>query len=163
MAAAVSQAEADVRACKTELDDIERAADANGWTITPDWRIDVGNTGIGLDPISFAAEQQAMQDALNACNVHAHTADHELATAIRGAVGDGALDATGTAPGGGVPPQGPPNPADPRGKTPSLQDMLLPTGAGAGDPARIPGRKKTCCCLPAPAVPVGSRRRWKTS
>jgi uncharacterized protein YukE len=150
VAAAVSQAEADVRACKTELDDIERAADANGWTITPDWRIDVGNSGIGLDPISFAAEQQAMQDALNACKVHAHTADHELATAIRGAVGDGALDATGTVPGGGAPPQGPPNPADPRGKTPSLQDMLLPTGAGAGDPARIP-RSQEDMLLPAGA------------
>jgi uncharacterized protein YukE len=154
VAAAVSQAEADVRACKTELDDIERAADANGWTITPDWRIDVGDTGIGRDPISFAAEQQAMQDALNACKVHAHTADHELATAIRGAVGDGALDATGNPPGGGAPPLGPPNPADPRGKTPSLQDMLLPTGAGAGDPARIP-RSQEDMLLPAGAGPGG--------
>ena len=154
VAAAVWQAEADVRACKTELDDIERAADANGWTITPDWRIDVGDTGIGLDPISFAAEQQAMQHALNACKVHAHTADHELATAIRGAVGDGALDATGTAPGGGVPPQGPPNPADPQGKTPSLQDMLLPIGAGAGDPASIP-RSQEDMLLPAGAGPGG--------
>ena len=95
-----------------------------------------------------------MQDALNACKVHAHTADHELATAIRGAVGDGALDGTGTAPGGGVPPQGPPNPADPRGKTPSLQDMLLPTGAGAGDPARIP-RSQEDMLLPAGAGPGG--------
>jgi uncharacterized protein YukE len=138
VAAAVSQAEADVRACKTELDDIERAADANGWAITPDWRIDVGDTGIGLDPISFAAEQQAMQAALDACKLHAHTADHELATAIRGAVGDVPLDATGNPPGGGAaPPQASPNPADPR-KSPSLQDMLLPTGAGAGDPASIP-------------------------
>jgi uncharacterized protein YukE len=154
VAAAVSQAEADVRACKTELDDIERAADANGWTITPDWRIDVGDTGIGLDPISFAAEQQAMQHALNACKVHAHTADHELATAIRGAVGEGALDATGTAPGGGVRPQGPPNPADPQGKTPSLQDMLLPIGAGAGDPASIP-RSQEDMLLPAGAGPGG--------
>ena len=154
VAAAVTQAEADVRACKTELDDIERAADANGWTITPDWRIDVGDTGIGRDPISFAAEQQAMQDALNACKVHAHTADHELATAIRGAVGDGALDAPGTAPGGGARPQGPPNPADPRGKTLSLQDMLLPTGAGAGDPARIP-RSQEDMLLPAGAGPGG--------
>ena len=157
VAAAVSQAEADVRACKTKLDDIERAADANGWTITPDWRIDVGNTGIGLDPISFAAEQQAMQDALNACKVYAHTADHELATAIRGAVGDGALDATGNPPGGGAPPpQGPPNPADPRGKTPSLQDMLRPTGAGAGDPASIP-RSQEDMLLPAGAGGPGGK------
>jgi uncharacterized protein YukE len=155
VAAAVSQAEADVRACKTELDDIERAAEANGWTITPDWRIDVGDTGIGLDPISFAAEQQAMQHALNACKVHAHAADHELATAIRGAVGDGALDATGNPPGDGAPtPRGPLNPADPRGKTPSLQDMLLPTGAGAGDPARIP-RSQEDRLLPAGAGPGG--------
>jgi uncharacterized protein YukE len=133
VAAAVSRAEADVRACKTELDDIQRAADANGWTITPDWRIDVGNTGIGLDPISFAAEQQALQEALNACKVHAHSADHELATAIRGSVGDVPLGATG----GGPPPQGQPNPAA-GGKPKTWQDMLLPTGAGDGDPARLP-------------------------
>jgi uncharacterized protein YukE len=138
VATGVSRAEADVRACKAELDDIERAADANGWTITPDWRIDVGNTGIGRDPIGFAAEQQALQEDLNACKVHAHNADHELATAIRGAVGEVQLDATGSPPGDAPPRQGPPNPADPRGKPPSLQDMLLPTGAGADDPARMP-------------------------
>jgi uncharacterized protein YukE len=150
VAAAVSQAEADVRACKTELDDIERAAEANGWAITADWRIDVGNTGIGLDPVSFAAEQQAMQSALDACKLHAHTADHELATAVRGAVGDVPLDVNGNPPGTGAPsPQGPPNPADPR-KPPSLQDMLLPTGAGAGDPASIP-RSQEDMLLPAGA------------
>jgi uncharacterized protein YukE len=143
VAAAVSQAEADVRACKTELDDIERAADANGWAITPGWRIDVGDTGIGLDPISFAAEQQAMQAALDACKVHAHTADHELATAIRRAVADVPLDA----PRGALSPQGPPNPADPR-KPPSSQDMLLSTGAGTGDPASIP-RSQEDMLLPA--------------
>ena len=150
VAAAVSQAEADVRACKTELDDIERAADANGWAITSDWRIDVGNTGIGLDPISFAAEQQAMQAALDGCKLHAHTADHELATAVRGAVGDNPLDVNGNPPGAGGPsPQGPPNPADPR-RPPSLQDMLLPTGAGASDPASIP-RSQEDMLLPAGA------------
>ena len=139
VAAAVSRAETDVRACKAELDDIERAADANGWAITPDWRIDVGDTGIGRDPIGFAAEQQAMQDALNACKVHAHNADHELATAIGAAVGEVPVDAAGNPPGGGGPPRhGPPNSADPRGKSPSLQDMLLPTGAGDGDPAAMP-------------------------
>jgi uncharacterized protein YukE len=142
VAAAVSHAEADVGACKAELEDIERAADANGWTITPDWRIDVGNTGIGLDPIAFAAEQQAMQDALNACKVHAHSADHELATAIRGAVGEVQLDATGNPPGGAPPPQGSPNPA-PGGKPKTWQDMLLPgggapSGQGGGSPPGTP-------------------------
>ena len=79
VASAVSRAEADVSGCKAELDDIERAADANGWIITPDWRIDVGDTWIGRDPVEFAAEQQLLQDELNACKVHAHSADHELA------------------------------------------------------------------------------------
>jgi uncharacterized protein YukE len=155
VAAAVSQAEADIRACKTELDDIERAAEANGWAITPDWRIDVGNTGIGLDPISFAAEQQAMQAALDACKVHAHAADHELAAAVRGAVGDVPLDGNGNSPGGASPLQGSPNPADPR-KPPSLQDMLLPTGAGTGDPASIP-RSQEDTLLPVGAGGPGGK------
>lgn len=142
VAAAVSRAEADVQACKAELDDIQRAADANGWTITPDWRIDVGDTGIGLDPISFAAEQQAMQDALNACKAHAHNADHELATALRAAVAEVPVDAAGNPPGGAAPPQGPPNPA-PGGKPKTWQDMLLPAGpasggSGGGPPAGVP-------------------------
>ena len=149
VAAAVSRAETDVRASKAELEDIERAADSYGWTITPDWRIDVGNTGIGLDPIGFAAEQQALQDALNACEVHAHNADHELATAVRGAVGEVQLTAAGNPP-GAPPPQGPLTPNDPRGKPPSLQDMLLPTGAGAGDPASMP-RSLEDMLLPAGA------------
>lgn len=127
VAAAVSRAETDVRACKAELFDVERAADSYGWTITPDWRIDFGNTGIGLDPIAFAAEQQALQDALNACKVHAHNADHELAAAIRGAVGEVQLDAAGNPPGGAPPP----NPA-PGGKPRTWQAMLLPAGAGPG-------------------------------
>jgi len=123
VAAAISSAEADVRACKAELDGIERAADANGWAITPDWRIDLGNTAIGRDPVEFAAAEQMLQDQLTACKVHAHNADHELATAIRGAVGDVPLAAGGGAPSGVSQPN-------------SLQDMLLPPGssnAATGD------------------------------
>ena len=146
VAAAVARAEADVRACKAELDHIERAADANGWTITPNWRIDVGETAIGRDPIEFAAEQQMLQDQLNACKVHAHSADHELATAVRGAVGEVPLDASGHQP-GDVAPQGPPNPPG-GGRPPSLQDMLVPAGpAGAGPGAAPP---------PGAPVPAGA-------
>jgi uncharacterized protein YukE len=159
VAAAVSGAEADVRACKRELDDIERAAEASGWTITPDWRIDFGDTRSGRDPLEFAAQQQLLQDQLNALKVHALNADHELATAIRGAVGEVPLDAGGHPPGGGQPrsledmllpagaadprpgngpPLGAPDPAGGAGaKPPSLQDLLLPTGkqptSGQGD------------------------------
>jgi uncharacterized protein YukE len=137
VAAAIARAEADVRACKAELDGIQRAADANGWTITPDWRIDVGETAIGRDPVEFAAEQQMLQDQLTACKVHAHSADHELATAVRGAVGEVPLDASGHQP-SGVPPQGPPN-APGGGRPRSLQDMLLPAGGpGAAPPPGAP-------------------------
>ena len=146
VAAAVSRAEGDVRACKRELDDIERAAEANGWTITPDWRIDVGDTWIGRDPIEFAAKQQLLQDQLIAVNVHAHSADHELAAAVRGAVGDTPLDASGYPPSGGPPAQRPPDPA--AGKPRTLQGMLLPAGpAGAGPGGATPK---------GPPVPAGA-------
>ena len=136
LAAAVSRAEADVRSCKAELDGIEQAADSYGWTITPDWRIDTGDTGIGLDRLALAAEQQMLQDQLNTCKVHAHNADHELATAVRGAVGEIPLDASGHQP-GGAPPQG----APPGGGPPkSWQDMLLPPGAAGAEPGGGPPR-----------------------
>jgi uncharacterized protein YukE len=149
VAAAVSRAEADVRACKAELDNIVRAAEGYGWTITPDWRIDVGNTGIGVDPISFAAAQQALQAELDSCKAHAHAADHELASAIRGAVGDIPLDAGAQPPGGGGPP-GPPKPGP--GTPPSLQDMLLGAGADGDDPARTP-QSLDDMLMPAGAIP----------
>ena len=135
VAAAVSRAEADVRGCKAELDDIERAADANGWAITSDWRIDLGDTAIGRDPVEFAAEQQLLQDQLNACKVHAHAADHELAAAVRGAVGEVPLDASGHPPGDAYTAQGGPR---------SLQDMLLPAGpADVGPGGSSPGAPNT--------------------
>lgn len=143
VAAAVSRAEADVRACKNELADIERAADAKGWKITPDWRIDVGDTWIGRDTLEFAAQQQLLQDRLILLKAHAESADHELAAAIRGAVGEVPLDAGGRPPAGGPPPQqGRPKPGG-AGHPRSLEDMLLPDGAadpaaGNGPPSDAP-------------------------
>ncbi|ORV92311.1 hypothetical protein AWC11_07915 [Mycobacterium interjectum] len=143
VAAAVSRAEADVRACKNELADIERAADAKGWKITPDWRIDVGDTWIGRDTLEFAAQQQVLQDRLILLKAHAESADHELAAAIRGAVGEIPLDAGGRPPAGGPPPrQGRPKPGGARHPR-SLEDMLLPGGpadpaAGDGPPSDAP-------------------------
>ncbi len=138
VAAAVSRAEADVSACKRELEDVERAAAVNGWAITSDWRIDVGDAWIGRDPIGLAAEQQVLQDELTACKVHAHAADHELATAIGAAVGEVSLDGVGVSPGGVVPRQG------------------VPDVSGVGR-----GRGKRCCCPAGPPRPgqVGSRLR----
>jgi hypothetical protein len=162
VAAVVSSAESDVSRCKIELADVERATDANSWTITPDWRIEIGDTWIGRDPIELAAEQQALQDQLNAVKVHAHSADHELATAINAAVGEVQPDATGNPSGGAprtlqdmllpagpagagpgsAPPQGAPNTAgsgaDPGGLQPSLRDLLLPSEKSFGDSDRQP-------------------------
>ena len=167
VAAAVSRAEADVRACKAELEDVERTAAGYGWTITPDWRIDLADTGIGIDPIGFAAEQQVVQDALNACRAHAHNADQELAFAIRAAVGEAEPDASATPPGGGphslqdmlVPAGG--GAAGAEGGMPaSLEDMLLgrdqPAGAGEPDPGSLPdllsGLPQLGVGLPGPSL-----------
>ena len=68
VAAAVSRAEADVRSVKSELDGIERAAGGYGWTITSDWRIDPGNTMIGLDRLTLAAENSFCRDSSTPAN-----------------------------------------------------------------------------------------------
>ncbi len=162
VAAAVSRAESDVSACKRELDNIEQVAGANGWSITPDWRIETGPGGIPPNRIDLANELQILQGKLTACKVHAHTADHELATAIGAAVGAVLSDAAGSAPGGAPAPQGPPNPA-PGGKPKTWQDMLMPTGAADAPPAGVPrapagvgGKPRSLeeMLLPAGAVPL---------
>jgi hypothetical protein len=132
VAAAVSRAEADVRSVKSELDGIEQAAEGYGWTITPDWRIDPGNTMIGLDRLTLAAEQQLLQGQLDTCKLHAHNADQELATAVRGSVGDIPLDATGHQPGVAPPAPGAPKPSA-AGQPKSWQDMLLPAGPASAE------------------------------
>lgn len=71
------------------------ARNPSGWTITPDWRIDVGDTWIGRDPIEFAAQRQMLQDDLTELKSRAHAADHELATTIRAAIGEVQLDEHG--------------------------------------------------------------------
>lgn len=163
VAAAVSRAEADVSACKGELDKIEHAAQANGWSITPDWRIDPGPKGIPPNRLDLAYQLQNLQADLNACKVHAHTADHELATAIGAAVGAVPLGADGSAPGGAPAPQGPPAPggkpktwqdmlvppgdAPPGGKPKTWQDMLMPPGAADARPGGAPPKD-----APAPAA-----------
>jgi uncharacterized protein YukE len=147
VAAAVSRAEADVRSVKSELDGIEQAAEGYGWTITPDWRIDPGNTMIGLDRLALAAEQQLLQGQLDTCKLHAHNADQELATAVRGSVGDIPLDATGYQPGAAPPAPGAPKPPA-EGQPKSWQDMLLPAGPASAEPGGGPPK--------GPLAPVGA-------
>ena len=136
VAAAVSRAEADVRAVKSELDGIEQTAQAYGFSITPDWRIDPGAGAIGFDSLTLAAEEQLLQGHLDTCKLHAHNADQELANAVRGAVGEAPVSVGTPAP--AAPAPGAPTRAG--GKPPSWQDMLLPAGPASpragGDPAK---------------------------
>jgi len=133
VAAAVSRAEADVRAVKSELDGIEQAAQGYGFSITPDWRIEAGMGAIGFDQLTLAAEEQLLQGQLDNCKLHAHTADQELANAVRGAVGEAPVSV-------GAPP--------PDGRPKSLQDMLLPAGPASAQPGGDPAK--------GPAVPGGA-------
>ncbi|BBX39565.1 WXG100 family type VII secretion target [Mycobacterium simiae] len=163
VAAAVERAEADVSACKSELDGIERAAQANGWSITSDWRIDPGPKGIPANRIDLAHQLEILQSELNACKVHAHTADHELAAAIAAAVGAAPLNAGGSAPGGAPTAQGATNRA-PGGKPKTWQDLVMPpgaadatpAGAGPGDPAASRGTTKTWQDLVMPPTAAGT-------
>lgn len=77
VATAVENAEHDIAGCKAALNGIEERAEENGWAITPDWRIDVGDTGIGRNPIEFAAQQQMLQTDLDQLKVRAHATDQE--------------------------------------------------------------------------------------
>jgi uncharacterized protein YukE len=122
VAAAVARAEADVRAVKAELGGIEQAAEGYGFTITPDWRIDSG--GMKLDGAKSVFRQQ-LQGLLDGCKLHAHSADQELASAVRSAVGDAPLNAGAPQSRAGNQPK-------------SLEDMLLPAGPASGDPAKGP-------------------------
>ncbi|HEX7322014.1 MAG TPA: hypothetical protein VF299_03630 [Mycobacterium sp.] len=90
VALAVSHAEADIRRCKLDLGDCRAVADRNKWAITADWQVDTGGTGIGRknDP-QFTTTLLGLRGALEQVKADAHTADHELATALRAAVIDG--------------------------------------------------------------------------
>lgn len=153
VAAAVARAEADVSACKSELDGIERAAEANGWPITSDWRIDPGPKGIPANRIDLAHQLEILQSELNACKVHAHTADHELAAAIGAAVGAVPPGAVGSAPGNAPTAQSATHPAA-AGNPKTWQDLLMPPGAEDAPPAG--GTPKTWQDLITPPAATGT-------
>lgn len=94
---AVRNAEMWVSGAKVELGDVDAGAETYGWTVTPGWKIDGGdnNTNWMYDPLVLSEEQQRLQEELDKAHSDAQTADHELATAVRGAVGDVQLDEHG--------------------------------------------------------------------
>jgi hypothetical protein len=84
--AAVSASVADVQACKTMMSEIDSTAESFDFTITPDWRVDIGNAGLLMGATEAQLEQQILQKELDTLNVKAHSTDQELASAIRAAV-----------------------------------------------------------------------------
>jgi cell wall-associated NlpC family hydrolase len=133
VAAAISRSEKDIAAVKTSLQDIDATARTNGWKVTSDWKLDFCNTGQGRgnDP-QFANAVRTMQQDLNNVKLRAETADQELATALRAAVGEVKLDVNG------FPiPQEPPPPTPNTVPGPNAQDPPYETGLDptlAGDP-----------------------------
>jgi hypothetical protein len=97
VAAAVSASVADVQACKTMMSEIDSTAGSFGFTITPDWRVDIGNAGLLMGVTEAQLEQQILQTDLNTLNAKAHSTDQELAAAVRAAVDPGQAGAPGNA------------------------------------------------------------------
>ncbi|MCV7333281.1 WXG100 family type VII secretion target [Mycobacterium cookii] len=95
VAAAVATASQDVDACKAAMREIDETAEANGWTITNGWKVDIGDTWLLMGAEVAELQRQILQSQLDALKIRAHATDHELATALRAAVGEAQVDERG--------------------------------------------------------------------
>jgi uncharacterized protein YukE len=130
VAAAVSTASADVQTCKSMLSEVDEYAETLGFTITEDWKINVGDTAaLLMGPQEAELQRQILQADLDAVKTKAYTTDHELANAMRAAVSDPQLSTDGGA-GGYSPPrdQGDEKPT----KDPKAESAEGDGGAGEG-------------------------------
>ncbi|MFZ0904899.1 MAG: hypothetical protein WAN71_13735, partial [Mycobacterium sp.] len=103
--AAVSTLWEDVQICTSMMSEIDHDAQANGWTITDDWKVDIGDTWLLMGSEEAELQRQILQSHLDTLNTKAHATDHELATALNAAVGETQLDYNGR-----EIPQAPPQP-----------------------------------------------------
>ncbi len=103
--AAVSTLWEDVQICTSMMSEIDHDAQANGWTITEDWKVDIGDTWLLMGSEEAELQRQILQSQLDTLNTKAHATDHELATALNAAVGETQLDYNGR-----EIPQAPPQP-----------------------------------------------------
>lgn len=87
LAASVEQAENDANACRSELNSIDQEAAAHHWSISDGWIVDYSP-----NPNDENGDLDKLQHRLDALRVKANDADHELATAMRAAVGDAPLN-----------------------------------------------------------------------
>ncbi|MGB0971687.1 MAG: glycoside hydrolase family 19 protein [Mycobacterium sp.] len=116
VAAAVARGEGDVARLQSEARRLNEWATANHWTITPDWKVDIGNTGVGRGrDLQFVTAWQSLQADLGKLQVQANEVDEELAAAVRTSVGDATADPQGS-------PTPTPIPAD--GYTPVSTEQL---------------------------------------
>jgi uncharacterized protein YukE len=93
---AVSTCCEDVQICKGMMSEVDETAETLGFTITEDWKVDIGDTAaLLMGPEGAELQRQILQTDLDTVKIKAHTADHELATAMRAAVGDVQLDSDG--------------------------------------------------------------------
>jgi uncharacterized protein YukE len=95
VAAAVATASHDVDVCKTAMAEIDATAEANGWTITAGWTVDIGDTWLLIGAEVAELERQILQSQLDTLKLKAHATDHELATALCAAVGEAQVDERG--------------------------------------------------------------------
>ena len=87
--AAVERAEADAKACRAEMDAIDQVAAQHHWGVYDNWFLDYSPNPNDVDLINQT--EQRLADL----KIKADAADHELATAMRAAVGDAQLDPNG--------------------------------------------------------------------
>ena len=122
VASAVSNAWEDVQITKGMMSEVDGTASGLGFTITKDWKVDIGTAGLLMGSTEAQLEQQVLQSELDTVKTKAHTTDHELATAMRGAVGDAKLDQNGR--------EVPQAPAPGDGKTTPADQLPLSTKGG---------------------------------
>ena len=144
VARAVGMAELRIARCKSDLGSIEQTAAANGWTITPDARDDIGTTGRGrARELAFISAWQALQEELDKLMIRANRADADLADAIRAVVGDVPLGPdVGARPGA---------PATPSTDSKPAESPPGPASAPAPDPSPVPE--------PDPPLDAGAQER----
>jgi uncharacterized protein YukE len=96
VAGAVGTAWEDVQICKGMMSKVDATAETLGCTVTEDWKVNPSDlAALLIGPREAELQRQTLQTDLDTVKIKAHTTDHELATAMRTAVGDAQLDSDG--------------------------------------------------------------------
>jgi uncharacterized protein YukE len=137
LAAAVSTALADVQTCKAMMSQVDETAETLGFTITEDWKVNAGDTAaLLMGPQEAELQRQMLQSELDTVTIKAHSTDHELATAMRAAVGGAPLGTDGGAGADSPPPK---NSDDQPAKNGTAQNAEANGGAGPSPPTPTSG------------------------